>query len=73
MSSVLIFGGTSGIGREIGRYYADAGHRATLTGRDADRGRPWPARSAATRPAFLLRNPAVNGVSLNIDGGTLLG
>ena len=23
--------------------------------------------------AFLLRNPAVNGVSLNVDGGTLLG
>ena len=23
--------------------------------------------------AFLLGNPAVNGVSLNVDGGTLLG
>ncbi len=23
--------------------------------------------------AFLLRNPAVNGVSLNVDRGTLLG
>ena len=23
--------------------------------------------------AFLLRNPTVNGVSLNVDGGTLLG
>jgi len=37
MSSVLVFGGTSGIGREIARYYADAGHRVTLAGRDADR------------------------------------
>ena len=37
MSRVLIFGGTSGIGREIGRYYADAGHRVTLAGRDGDR------------------------------------
>src|SRR3974390_2236447 len=37
MSSVLIVGGTSGIGLEIARYYADAGHRVTLTGRDADR------------------------------------
>ena len=37
MSSVLIVGGTSGLGLEIARYYADAGHRVTLTGRDADR------------------------------------
>jgi len=37
MSSVLVFGGTSGIGREIARYYADAGHRVTLAGRDGDR------------------------------------
>jgi len=37
MSSVLVVGGTTGIGLEIARYYADAGHRVTLTGRDADR------------------------------------
>jgi len=37
MSSVLIVGGTSGLGLEIARYYADAGHRVTLTGRGADR------------------------------------
>ena len=37
MSSVLVVGGTSGIGLEIARYYADAGHRVALTGRDADR------------------------------------
>jgi len=37
MSSVLVVGGTSGIGLEIARYYADAGYRVTLTGRDADR------------------------------------
>jgi NAD(P)-dependent dehydrogenase (short-subunit alcohol dehydrogenase family) len=37
MSSVLVFGGTSGIGREIARHYADAGHRVTLAGRDAAR------------------------------------
>jgi NAD(P)-dependent dehydrogenase (short-subunit alcohol dehydrogenase family) len=35
MSSVLIAGATSGIGREIARYYAEAGDRVTLTGRDA--------------------------------------
>ena len=37
MSSVLVVGGTTGIGLEIARYYADAGHRVTLTGRDAGR------------------------------------
>jgi NAD(P)-dependent dehydrogenase (short-subunit alcohol dehydrogenase family) len=37
MSSVLVVGGTSGLGLEIARHYADAGHRVTLTGRDADR------------------------------------
>jgi len=37
MSNVLVVGGTAGIGLEIARHYADAGHRVTLTGRDADR------------------------------------
>jgi NAD(P)-dependent dehydrogenase (short-subunit alcohol dehydrogenase family) len=37
MSSVLIVGGTSGIGREIARHFADGGDRVTLTGRDASR------------------------------------
>ena len=37
MSRYLIVGGTSGLGLEIARYYADAGHRVTLTSRDADR------------------------------------
>ena len=37
MSSVLVVGGTSGIGREIARHFAAAGDRVTLTGRDAGR------------------------------------
>jgi NAD(P)-dependent dehydrogenase (short-subunit alcohol dehydrogenase family) len=37
MSSVLVVGGTSGIGLELARYYADRGDRVTLTGRDATR------------------------------------
>jgi NAD(P)-dependent dehydrogenase (short-subunit alcohol dehydrogenase family) len=37
MSSVLVAGGTSGLGLEIARYYAEGGHRVTLTGRDAGR------------------------------------
>jgi NAD(P)-dependent dehydrogenase (short-subunit alcohol dehydrogenase family) len=37
MSNVLVVGGTSGIGLEIARHFAEAGDRVTLTGRDADR------------------------------------
>jgi NAD(P)-dependent dehydrogenase (short-subunit alcohol dehydrogenase family) len=37
MSSVLVVGGTSGIGLEIARHYAEGGHRVTLAGRDASR------------------------------------
>ena len=37
MSSILVVGGTAGIGRQIARYYADGGHRVTLTGRDPGR------------------------------------
>jgi NAD(P)-dependent dehydrogenase (short-subunit alcohol dehydrogenase family) len=37
MSSVLVVGGTVGLGREIAGYFAGEGHRVTLTGRDAAR------------------------------------
>jgi NAD(P)-dependent dehydrogenase (short-subunit alcohol dehydrogenase family) len=37
MSSVLVVGGTSGIGREIARHFAATGDRVTLTGREANR------------------------------------
>ena len=37
MSSDLVVGGTSGIGLEIARHFADGGDRVTLTSRDADR------------------------------------
>jgi NAD(P)-dependent dehydrogenase (short-subunit alcohol dehydrogenase family) len=37
MSGIVVIGGTSGIGREIARHYAEGGHRVTLTGRDAAR------------------------------------
>ncbi|MQA87129.1 MAG: SDR family oxidoreductase [Streptosporangiales bacterium] len=35
--SVVVVGGTSGIGRETARFFADAGDDVLLTGRDADR------------------------------------
>jgi len=37
MSSIVVVGGTAGIGREIARHYAEAGDRVALTGRDAVR------------------------------------
>ncbi|MGW6731789.1 SDR family oxidoreductase [Streptomyces sp. NPDC055013] len=37
MSSVLVVGGTSGIGREFARFRARRGDEVVLTGRDADR------------------------------------
>jgi len=37
MTSVVVVGGTSGLGREIAKHYADAGRTVVLTGRDADR------------------------------------
>lgn len=37
MSSVLIVGGTAGIGLEVARHYADRGDHVILTGRDPER------------------------------------
>jgi NAD(P)-dependent dehydrogenase (short-subunit alcohol dehydrogenase family) len=37
MSSVVVVGGTVGLGREIAGYFAREGHRVKLTGRDAAR------------------------------------
>jgi NAD(P)-dependent dehydrogenase (short-subunit alcohol dehydrogenase family) len=37
MSSIVVIGGTSGLGLEIARHYAGKGDHVTLTGRDADR------------------------------------
>jgi len=35
--SVLVVGGTGGIGREVARHYHDKGHDVTITGRDHDK------------------------------------
>jgi NAD(P)-dependent dehydrogenase (short-subunit alcohol dehydrogenase family) len=35
--TVVIVGGTAGIGRELARFYADAGDDVVITGRDAER------------------------------------
>ena len=37
MNSIVVVGGTSGLGHQIVRYYAGKGDQVTLTGRDAER------------------------------------
>src|SRR5256885_16891004 len=37
MGSVVVVGGTAGLGREIARHYADQGREVVITGRDPDR------------------------------------
>ncbi|MER6066379.1 SDR family oxidoreductase [Streptomyces sp. NPDC001792] len=37
MSNIVIIGGTSGLGKEVARFYAERGDEVVLTGRDADR------------------------------------
>ncbi|MFG2358816.1 SDR family oxidoreductase [Streptomyces sp. NPDC048521] len=37
MSSIVVIGGTSGLGKEVARFYAGRGDEVTLTGRDAER------------------------------------
>ncbi|MEV5148626.1 SDR family NAD(P)-dependent oxidoreductase [Streptomyces sp. NPDC052727] len=37
MSSVVVIGGTSGLGKEVARFYAGRGDEVVLTGRDAER------------------------------------
>ncbi|POX64429.1 short-chain dehydrogenase [Streptomyces sp. Ru62] len=37
MSNIVVIGGTSGLGKEVARFYAERGDEVILTGRDADR------------------------------------
>ena len=52
--SVVVVGGTSGIGREVARFYADQGHEVVLSGRDAGR-----AQAVATEIGGRTRGIAV--------------
>ncbi|HET9673082.1 MAG TPA: SDR family NAD(P)-dependent oxidoreductase, partial [Actinomycetota bacterium] len=35
--SVVVVGGTQGLGRDLARHYAEAGRRVVVTGRDPER------------------------------------
>jgi len=37
MASVVVIGGTAGLGREVAHHYAQQGHDVLITGRDSDR------------------------------------
>ncbi len=67
--SVLVVGGTGGLGREVARRYRDRGAVVVITGRDADRSA---AIAAELGAGVMLENRAVNGVNLYVDGGWVL-
>jgi len=68
MSSVLVVGGTSGIGLEIARYYADAGHRVTLTGRDAGRAAAAAKEVGGDTTGVALDLAAPHGIAAALAG-----
>ena len=37
MSTVVVIGGTGGLGREVARHYLDRGREVVISGRDPDR------------------------------------
>jgi len=39
MAATVVIGGTSGLGKEVARHYAGAGHEVILSGRDPARSR----------------------------------
>jgi NAD(P)-dependent dehydrogenase (short-subunit alcohol dehydrogenase family) len=56
--SVLIVGGTGGIGREIAAHYHRGGHDVTITGRDPDRAGEIADELGVDALAFDLADPA---------------
>lgn len=65
-SGVVVVGGTSGLGREIARHYAERGRSVVLTGRDAERAQAAAAEVGGdTRGVALdLSEPASIAASL---------
>lgn len=55
--SVVVIGGTSGIGREVARYFAGLGEQVVLTGRDAGRAAGVGAEVGARGLALDLAQP----------------
>ena len=68
MSSVLIVGGTSGLGLEIARYFAEAGDRVTLTGRDADRAAAVASEIGGDTTGIALHLAEPHGIAAALAG-----
>jgi NAD(P)-dependent dehydrogenase (short-subunit alcohol dehydrogenase family) len=68
MSSVLIVGGTSGLGLEIARYFAEAGDRVTLTGRDAHRAAAVASEIGGDTTGIALHLAEPHGIAAALAG-----
>ena len=64
--TVVVVGGTHGLGRDVAQHYADAGRRVIVTGRDAERAEKAAAEigDTATGLAFDLSEPTTIGAAL---------
>ena len=64
--TVVVVGGTHGLGRDLAQHYADAGRRVVVTGRDAERAAAAAAELGASVEglAFDLADPATIAAAL---------
>ena len=64
--TVVVVGGTHGLGRDLAQHYADAGRRVVVTGRDAERAAAAAAELGASVEglAFDLAEPATIAAAL---------
>jgi NAD(P)-dependent dehydrogenase (short-subunit alcohol dehydrogenase family) len=68
MGSVVIIGGTSGIGKELAQYYLDRGRSVVITGRDAERARGVAAELAAAAGAGdEAGTPPARGLAVDLS------
>ena len=64
--TVVVVGGTHGLGRDLAQHYADAGRRVVVTGRDAERAKAAAAElgDSVEGLAFDLSDPATIAAAL---------
>lgn len=67
-SSVLVVGGTSGLGREIAAHYAAAGNDVVITGRDAERAKAVAAEIGGSVTGVALELAAPDQISAALAG-----
>jgi NAD(P)-dependent dehydrogenase (short-subunit alcohol dehydrogenase family) len=68
MSSVLVVGGTSGLGREIAAHYASTGHDVVISGRDAERAKGVAASLGGSVAAIGLELAAPERIEAALAG-----